>query len=173
MSNPVTHASIGLMAKHKTPTAPLWLLLLATQVPDLLFFLFEALGIEYQAETKISLSQGVTYLSQPYYAWSHGLVPCLAWSVLAALLVYPFFRDRWTSLVVGLLVFSHWLLDAIVYNNLSILPGYSRTIGLGLINTGPGFIVGSILEVGWIVVGLFVYFRNRKQNAGAAAQASS
>ncbi len=43
--SPLAHASIGLMAKSVAPKAHLGVLLFATQVPDLLFYAFEAAGI--------------------------------------------------------------------------------------------------------------------------------
>ena len=44
--DPLAHASIGLMARPIAPKSPLWALLAATQVPDLLAFGFQATGIE-------------------------------------------------------------------------------------------------------------------------------
>jgi hypothetical protein len=45
MAQAAARASIGLMAKPFVPKAPLWMLLVATQVPDLLSFGFLAGGI--------------------------------------------------------------------------------------------------------------------------------
>lgn len=111
MSSPFAHASIGLFSKSAAPKAPLWALIAATQVPDLLFFVFEAAGIEHPAETQTRLSRGLTYLSPGQIQWSHGLVMCLVWSVVTGLIAYLFLRDRRASAVVGGMVFSHWLLD--------------------------------------------------------------
>lgn len=83
MSSPFAHASIGLFSKTAAPRVPLWALIAATQVPDVLFFIFEAAGLEHQAETQTSLSQGLTYLSPAQIQWSHGLMMCLV----------PFDRD--------------------------------------------------------------------------------
>ena len=43
---PPGHFGIGLAAKPAAPKAPLWVLLVATEVPDLLYFAFHAAGIE-------------------------------------------------------------------------------------------------------------------------------
>ena len=43
---PPGHLGIGFAAKPVAPRAPLWVLLVASEVPDLLFFAFEAAGIE-------------------------------------------------------------------------------------------------------------------------------
>jgi len=42
---PPGHFGIGLAAKPAAPKAPLWVLLVATEVPDLLYFAFHAAGI--------------------------------------------------------------------------------------------------------------------------------
>jgi hypothetical protein len=95
--DPVAHASVGVMAKSAAPKAPLWVLVAATQVPDLLFFAFEAAGIEHQAVTHMDFRQGLTYLSPALIPWSHGLFMCVVWSVLVAALGYLFFRDLCSS----------------------------------------------------------------------------
>jgi hypothetical protein len=61
--DPLAHASIGLMAKPLVPKAPLWALIAATQVPDLLSFAFMAAGIEYGATTRMDIEHGLQYLS--------------------------------------------------------------------------------------------------------------
>lgn len=61
---PFAHASIGLMAKPFAPKAPLWALLAATAVPDLLSFGFMAANIEHGAITQLDFDHGLQYLSQ-------------------------------------------------------------------------------------------------------------
>ena len=88
--DPFAHASIGLMAKPIVPKAPLAILLVATQVPDLLFFAFEAIGMERQAVTQMDFNQGLRYLSPAVMHWSHGLLMCIVWSLAAAAITYAF-----------------------------------------------------------------------------------
>ena len=59
---PLAHASIGLMAKSIAPKAPLWALLAATQVLDVLSFGFMAAGIEHGAVTQLDFDHGLQYL---------------------------------------------------------------------------------------------------------------
>ncbi len=80
--DPIAHASIALLAKPVVPRAPLWALVAAAEVPDALFFAFEAAGLEHQAVTRLDFSQGLTYISPPLIPWSHGLFMCIVWSVL-------------------------------------------------------------------------------------------
>lgn len=161
--DPIAHASIALMAKPIAPKAPLWALLAATQVPDLLSFGFHAAGMETYAVTQLDFEHGLRYVSQPSIAWSHGLFMSMVWSVVVGAIAFLTFRERRTSIVIGLMVFSHWFLDFIVYPNMPLLFNGSPKIGLGLITSGPGLIAGIILEIGLIVGGIVLYLKTRKR----------
>ena len=163
--DPFAHASIGLMAKPIVPRAPLALLLAATAVPDLLFFAFEAIGMERQAVTHMDFKQGLRYLSPAVMHWSHGLFMCIVWSLAAAAIAFPFFRDLRTCAVIGLLVFSHWVLDFSVYNNMPLVLDGSPEVGLGLMTTRAGIIIAIFLEVVLIAAGISVYLVYRKRRA--------
>jgi hypothetical protein len=68
---PPGHFAIGLAAKPTAPKAPLWVLLVATEVSDLLFFAFQAAGIEKAGVSTIDFSRGVKILSPGSIPWSH------------------------------------------------------------------------------------------------------
>ena len=161
--DPIAHASVALMVKPITPKAPLWALIAATEVPDLLFFGFQALGIEHQAVTDVDFIKGTTYLSPALLPWSHGLLLCLFWSFVVGIISRIFIKDVRTSIVIGLLVFSHWALDALAYSNLPIGLDGSPQIGLGLVNSGIGMIIGIGIEVLLILGGVLVYMQYRRK----------
>ncbi|MBI5033664.1 MAG: hypothetical protein HZB51_24360 [Chloroflexi bacterium] len=163
--DPLGHASIGLMVKPFAPKIPLWSLLAATQIPDLLFFGFQAAGIEHQAVTQFDLDHGLQYISPPTIVWSHGLGMCIVWSILLAVVAFLFCRDHRTSMILGLVLFSHWGLDSIVYPLMPVFFDNSQTIGLGLLTSVPGLIVSVILEIGLIVGGIAAYWMTRQQTA--------
>jgi membrane-bound metal-dependent hydrolase YbcI (DUF457 family) len=162
--DPLGHASVGLIVKPFAPKVPLWSLLAATQIPDLLFFGFQAAGIEHPAVTQFDLDQGLRYVSLPAIAWSHGLVMCIFWSILVAVIVFLFWRDRRASAILGLVVFSHWVLDFIVYPVMPVFFDNSQTIGLGLLISTPGIIVSIVLEISLIVGGITTSWMTRKQS---------
>ncbi len=162
--DPLAHASIALIAKPIAPKAPLWFLLAATQVPDLLSFGFIAAGIEHGAETQMDFEHGLRYLSAPSIPWSHGLFMGIVWSVVVAAIAFLFFRDRRTSIVAGLMVFSHFLLDFTVYLYIPVLLDNSLTTGLGLITTPFGLIIGILMEFVLIGGGIAVYWTTRKRS---------
>jgi len=163
---PPGHLALGLAAKGVVPKASLWVLLAASEVPDLLFFVFKAAGIENEGVSTTNLAQGVRILSPGSIPWSHGLFMCLVWSVVAAAIAFIHYRDRRTSTVVGLLVFSHWVLDFIVHvPDLPLLFEGSPLVGLGLWASGPGLIVSGILEFVLLAGGLAIYLVARIRTA--------
>jgi len=161
--DPIAHASIAFLARPAAPKAHLLALLAATQVPDLLFFAFEAAGIEHQAVTKMDFRRGLTYLSPARIPWSHGLTACIAWSAVAGALAALGYRDRRTGAIVGSLVFSHWVLDAIEYNNLPVALDDAHKVGLGLVTTGAGLIAGILVEVALIAGGIAAFLHLHKE----------
>ncbi|MCL4248871.1 MAG: hypothetical protein KJ065_12060 [Anaerolineae bacterium] len=163
--DPLAHASIGLMAKGVAPKAPLWALVAATQLPDLLSFGFFAVGLEHGAETRLDFEHGLQYVSQPSIPWSHGFFMCVVWSLLVMAIAFYLSRNRRTSIVIGLMVMSHWLLDFIVYLYVPVLFDNSIWTGLGLITSVPGLVIGIALEIALIVGGIAVYWGRRKASA--------
>jgi len=160
---PLAHASIALLAKPLANKAPLWALLAATQVPDLLGIPLIAVGIERGAESKLDFVHGLQYLNTPSIAWSHGIFMSVVWSLLVAASAYYFSRDRRVSLLIGLMVLSHWLLDFIVYRNMPIFFESPPRSGLGLITSPPGLIVGILMEVGLIAASIAIIVRQVMQ----------
>jgi hypothetical protein len=142
---PLGHFSVGLAAKPVARIVPLGVLLLATELPDIFAIAFGYTGIEGAAEKGLP--------------WSHGLFMSVVWSLAAALLVARLYRSSRAGVVVGLLVFSHWLLDFISHpipfssfswskwqwsyghplpSDLPLLFGGSPKVGLGLYNSCVG-----------------------------------
>jgi phosphotransferase system glucose/maltose/N-acetylglucosamine-specific IIC component len=151
---PPGHFAIAFAAKPVTPKAPLWLLLLATEVLDLLAFGFMAIGIEYGGP-------------EPSLAWSHGLFMAVLWSIVAGAITFLVYRDRRTGLAIGLLVFSHWVLDFIAhYRDLPLTFNDSPHVGLGLESSIP---IGIVMEFGMLAGGVAIYLHARKKEKSAAS----
>jgi hypothetical protein len=82
--------------------------------------------------------------------------------VVAALI----WKDRSISLLIGLVTFSHWILDFIVHPlDLPLTFGNSPQVGLGLWTSGPGFIASILLEFILLIGGLAIYLIYRKHKA--------
>jgi hypothetical protein len=158
------HFAIAFAAKPVAPKTPLWALLVASDALDLLCFGFAAAGIENFGVSTSDIAQGVRILTPASIPWSHGLFMSLVWSVVAAVIAYLIYRDRRTSSVVGLVVFSHWVLDFIVHpGELPLLFNGSPMVGLGLWTSGPGLIISIILEFALLAGGIALYLFARKR----------
>ena len=161
---PPGHLAIGLAAKPTASVVPIWVFLLASWFLDLLSFIFETLGLEKFAVSKTDFAQGVQILIPGSVPYSHGLVMSVIWSVLFGMVALIFFRDRRASVMLGLVVFSHWILDFIVHPpDLPVFLADSPLLGLGLWRSGSGLIASSILEIVLLAGGLAIYFVSKKR----------
>jgi hypothetical protein len=158
------HLGIGFAAKPAAPKVPLWALLVASELLDLLSFGFMALGLEEMGNYEVSLDQGRQLVAPGSIPWSHGLLMSILWSALVAALAHIILKDPRSSLILGSVVFSHWVLDFIVHApDLPLLFSGSPIVGLGLWTSGPDFIVSIILELALLGGGIAIYLMARKQ----------
>lgn len=158
----VGHTAVALAAKRAAPEVSLgWLVAAATWL-DLVWPAFLLAGIE-----SVEIDPGNTVLTPlafTYYPWTHSLVMVLVWSAAAAALGAVASGRRGPGLLLGGLVLSHWVLDAIVHRaDLPLWPGVSPKFGLGLWNSLLGTVV---VEGGLLAAGLWIYLRTtRARNA--------
>ncbi len=155
----VGHYGPSFAAKAAEQTIPLWLLFLAVQWLDVMWSVFVLLGIE-----KVRIAPGFTAtnpLDLYYMPYTHSLVAALLWSV-AALTVYKLWSrsDGWRGpVLVGLAVFSHWVLDLLVHR--ADLPLYdnSMKVGMALWNYP---VLAFVMEVVVLFAGLYLYLRSTR-----------
>jgi hypothetical protein len=92
-----------------------------------------------------------------YYPFSHSLLAALIWALLLALFYHwrtHYYRGTW---VVGLLVMSHWWLDALAHRpDLPLYPGGEYVAGLNLWSSLWGTLV---LESLVFAAGVVLYLR--------------
>jgi len=152
---PLGHLAIGFAAKPAGGKIPLGVLLTASWLLDLLYFTFAFAGFESLANLSKPGSVPCPY--------SHGLFMAVIWSTLAGGLAWRIYHSRRGGLVIGLVVFSHWILDFISWNNLDLFFEGSPQVGLGLFNAmGPATIY---VELGLFLVGMTIYLLTRKRTA--------
>jgi hypothetical protein len=149
------HYSAAFLAKAAEPRAPLWTLLLASQLVDIAWGMFVLSGIE-QARLDASLpSNPLDLVRMPY---THSLVASLAWSALAFVIA-----RRWlglgaaAALAVAATVASHWVLDWVVHRPDLTLGFGGRKLGLALWNHPTA---AYLLEVGVIVGSVWLCVRS-------------
>lgn len=95
----------------------------------------------------------------------------LVWSVIAATLAAFIYHDRRSSVIIGLLVFSHWVVDLITHPMGAIFGGKplppdlplffngSQKVGFGLYN--HSFALAMATDLGILILGFVIYRRSR------------
>jgi hypothetical protein len=154
----VGHYGISFAAKRADRTIPLWVLFIAVQLLDVIWAPLIILGVE-----KVRIVPGIT-ASNPldlyYMPYTHGLLAAIAWSIVGGFAYTLAFRPPAlrSSVIVGLAVFSHWVLDFIVHRPDLPLYNNSMKVGLGLWNH-PALALG--LEMLLLFGGIWLFFRGR------------
>jgi hypothetical protein len=130
--------------------------MLATVWLDVLFIFTYAAGVE---EVDDAPGTDGGYGDVIIHAdWTHSLVGAAVISVVTGWLVSRWWGRR-GGIVIGAVVFSHWILDLIVHrDDLAIFPGNAGDIrvGFGLWENHTASIV---TEAALVVVGAFLYWR--------------
>jgi hypothetical protein len=151
----IGHYGVSFASKNSSPSIPLWVLFLAVQLLDVLWAPFVLLGVE-----GVRIVPGVTAtnpLDLYYMPWSHSLPAAIGWSALA-MLAWRLVRRRRGSAaakVLGVAVFSHWVLDFVVHRRDLPLWGDSAKVGLGLWNYPA---LATALETVVLCAGIWLYF---------------
>lgn len=151
------HFGFAAIVKSREPRVPLWSLMLATVWLDIVFVPLFLAGIEtLKPVPGLHGGYGENIIHADY---THSLIGALVLSVVFGLM----FGVRWgrrSAIVLGLVSFSHWLLDLIVHrHDMPILPGNAGNLprlGFGLWQ----FRTGSILvELLLVVLGAWCYWQ--------------
>jgi hypothetical protein len=157
------HFGLAAGVKSGARSTPLWALMLATAWLDVVFvplFLAGVETIENVAGTAGGYGQGIIHAN-----YTHSLVGAAALAVLfGAVAAIPW--GRRVGIVLGAVVFSHWLLDLIVHRaDLPILPGNAG--GLPLLGFGLWRVpvAAATLEFAIVVVGAWLYWRAAEATA--------
>ncbi|GAN00415.1 membrane protein [alpha proteobacterium U9-1i] len=153
----VGHYAAAMAAKAWEPKAPMWTLAAASQLIDIGWSGFIIAGVEHARVDPALPGSTLVLYDMP---WTHSLPAVLAWSIGAALLVKFALRlPNWASAMVGLTVFSHWLLDFLVHRpDLPLWPG-GESVGLGLWNYP---VPEQALEIGLLAVCGAAWVASRK-----------
>jgi membrane-bound metal-dependent hydrolase YbcI (DUF457 family) len=151
------HFGLAAAVKAQNRSVPLWSLMLATVWLDIVFAPLLLFGVE-----RIEQIPGTTgyYGNSIIYAdYTHSLIGALVLSVIFAL----FFLKRWgrqAAIVIGAVVFSHWILDLVVHRaDMPLLPGNLGDLprlGLGAWRYPA---VAAIIETLLVAVGAYLYWR--------------
>jgi hypothetical protein len=154
----VGHYSVAFALKNDGNRIPLWVLFVAVQFLDYIWATLVLLGIE-----KLRVIKGFTagsMLDSYYHPYSHSLIAAVLWSTVAGIgykllcrrLGYQYRKSA--ALIVGLAVFSHWILDLIAHPRDLAIYDDTWKVGFGLWNhRDPEF----ALEIAMLAGGITLY----------------
>jgi hypothetical protein len=170
----VGHYSVAFAAKTERNRIPLWVVFIAVQFLDYIWATLVLLGIE-----KLRVIKGFTagsMLDSYFHPYSHSLIAAIAWSALAALVYKPLCRwlgyayTKSAALIMGVAVFSHWILDFIAHPRDLAIYDNKWKVGLGLWNyRDPEF----ALEIALLAVGIILYLTRNVMPASRKVAAIS
>jgi hypothetical protein len=164
------HYAVAIGAKRVAPRASLGTLIAAAAFLDLVWPVLVLLGLE-----RVAVAPGATAftpLDFEHYPISHSLVMSVVWGAAFGGAYFLVRHDLRAAAVVGLLVVSHWFLDAIVHRpDLPLTLGGDARVGLGLWNSIPATLA---VELAMFAVGVWLYVgatraRDRIGSVGFAA----
>jgi len=154
--SPTGHLAIGFAVKRWDSKIPLIWYLIGANFIDIIYMLLTVLGIE-------------SFGNNP---WTHSLLMAVVYANLGGLLTYTIIRQRNSSILMGIVIFSHWLLDFIVWDNLPIAFSKTPLLGLGLYNIigfninaiqfNSGLIIATSIELVLLIIGVFLYLKSKK-----------
>jgi len=155
----IGHFGVGLAAKKVANKTSLGTLFFASQFIDLLWPLFLIFGIE-----QVKIDPGNTAFT-PFdfvlYPYSHSLIAVLIWALIFGSIYFLIKKDLKTSVWLGVLVLSHWILDFITHRpDLPLLIGSnSPMVGLGIWNS---VIATILIEGGIFILGVYLFIKTTK-----------
>jgi len=154
--SPTGHLAIGFAVKRWDSKIPLIWYLIGANFIDIVYLLLTVLGIE-------------SFGNNP---WTHSLLMAIVYANLGGLLTYIICRERNSSILMGIVIFSHWLLDFIVWDNLPIAFSKTPVLGLGLYNIigfninaiqfNNGLIIATSIELILLLIGVYLYIKSKK-----------
>ena len=161
----VGHYSVAFACRTERNKIPLWVLFIAVQFLDYIWATLVLLGIE-----KLRVIKGFTagsMLDSYFHPYSHSLITAILWSVVAALIYKAIcghsfdsaqgglgFYTKSAPLIIGLAVFSHWVLDLIAHPRDLAIYDNTWKVGFGLWNHRD---LEFVLEIALLAGGIVLY----------------
>jgi LexA-binding, inner membrane-associated putative hydrolase len=163
----IGHFAVAFAAKKATPKTSLGTLMMAAQLPDLLWPVFLLLGYEHAVISPPA--RGVTPFRFLDYPLSHSLIADVGWGLVLAGLYLIFKKNSRGALWLWLLVISHWVLDVISHRpDMPLWPGSRILLGLGLWNSRAATLTVE-LTLFAAAVALYSIMTRPRDRAGAVA----
>jgi hypothetical protein len=128
----INHAATALIIKKRYPKVPLVWLLLSVQFVEILWVLFNYLGIERTSTEAVVNSVSEIHLE--YMPYSHSTASSVVFALIAWLIVGKVYKHRTAAVAVAIGVISHIILDVLTHaRDISIIPFLlDQKVGMGL-----------------------------------------
>lgn len=116
------HYAAAFAAKAAEPKIPLWSLVAGCQLIDIGWSVFIATGIEHASLDDSLAGSNLVLYDMP---WTHSLPAVIVWSLAWGAVGLAFLKlSTRAAILLGAVVFSHWLLDLVVHRpDLLLYPG--------------------------------------------------
>lgn len=155
------HFGLAAGVKAKAPHLPLWALMLATFWLDVIFIILFPFGIESLTQVDPAHPAYGGALIHAYY--THSLVGALLIAAATGALAGRLWGQR-GGIVIGAVVFSHWVLDLLVHRpDLPILPGNAGNLPLLGFGLWEIPVASAIVELALVLGGAYLYYRRAAQ----------
>ena len=161
------HFGFAAAVKAREPATPLWALMLATVWLDIIFVPLFLSGIETIEKVPGAIPYGGSVIHADY---THSLIGALALSALLGAVAAWAWSIR-SGAVIGMVAFSHWVLDIVVHRaDMPLLPGnvgqFPR-MGLGLWRMPAA---AAAVEFLLVLLGTLFYWRAARAAAKSAGR---
>ena len=154
----VNHAATALLLKRRYRDAPLVWLLISVQALEILWVLFNAIGVERTTTDENVAFVGNIHLS--YMPYSHSVFAAILIAGASWGLVRLAFRSSRIAVAIGIGVLSHIVLDLVTHApDIAIVPWSDVKVGLGLYSTLP--LLAFFLELAYGVACWWVFGGSR------------
>jgi membrane-bound metal-dependent hydrolase YbcI (DUF457 family) len=151
----INHAATALIIKKEFINVPIIWLLISVQFMEILWAIFNFLGVERTTTEKEVRYVGDVHLS--FMPFSHSIVTMVGVALLAWLIISKGLGLPGIGIAVGIGVISHLILDLMTHSNDIAIAPFIRgpKFGLGLYAKYP--IVAFILEIGYGIFCWWIY----------------
>ncbi len=128
----INHAATALIIKKRYPKVPLVWLLLSVQFVEILWVLFNYLGIERTSTEAVVNSVSEIHLE--YMPYSHSLTSSMVFALAVWLIMGKVYKHRTAAVAVAIGILSHIVLDVLTHTrDISIIPFLlDQKVGIGL-----------------------------------------
>ncbi|PWV90641.1 hypothetical protein DFQ01_14024 [Paenibacillus cellulosilyticus] len=161
------HFGLAALVKSRTRKVPLWALMVSSQLLDVVFIPLVMTGTESMDETVYGGGYGGVVIHADY---THSLLGALLLTIVAAC-VGRWIWGKQAGVIIGAVVFSHWLLDLLVHRaDMPLLPGNWGDLPLLGFGLWQYPWISIALESLLIAAGTWMYARTALQRAGRSSR---